>query len=371
MERRKLTKEDIDKVRNIEGFPIGSDEDIIALSDAPFYTACPNPFIEDFIKEYGTPYDEETDDYHREPFAADVSEGKSDPIYNTHSYLTKVPHKAIMRYILHYTKPGDIVLDGFCGTGMTGVAAQMCDKPSADFRAQVLSEIKNAEFGPRYAVLNDLSPAATFIAANYNIQVENARAFEEKALEIIDACEREYSWMYKTKHHNQGQMMFGSDEGTINYVIWSDVFICPNCGKEFVFWDLSVDEDKKTTRDLMTCSHCSMKFKKKDCERSMTAYFDEGVGDTLSVAKQVPVLINYTYGGKRFDKKPDQSDIELLEKIENMKIPFWYPVRELPEGYNTEQPKKSHGFRYVHQFYTKCVGSFFSNASKSLSIGFM
>ena len=43
MERRKLTKEDIDKVRNIEGFPIGTDEDIIALSDAPFYTACPNP----------------------------------------------------------------------------------------------------------------------------------------------------------------------------------------------------------------------------------------------------------------------------------------------------------------------------------------
>ena len=60
MERRKLTKEDIDKVRNIEGFPIGTDEDIIALSDAPFYTACPNPFIEDFIKEYGTPYDEAT-----------------------------------------------------------------------------------------------------------------------------------------------------------------------------------------------------------------------------------------------------------------------------------------------------------------------
>ena len=72
MERRKLTKEDIDKMRNIEGFPIGTDEDIIALSDAPFYTACPNPFIEDFIKEYGTPYDEATDDYHREPFAADV-----------------------------------------------------------------------------------------------------------------------------------------------------------------------------------------------------------------------------------------------------------------------------------------------------------
>ena len=105
MERRKLTKEDIDKVRNIEGFPIGTDEDIIALSDAPFYTACPNPFIEDFIKEYGTPYDEETDDYHREPFSADVTAEKSDPIYNAHMYHTKVPYKAIMQYILQLYKP--------------------------------------------------------------------------------------------------------------------------------------------------------------------------------------------------------------------------------------------------------------------------
>ncbi|WP_219079298.1 DNA methyltransferase [Vibrio parahaemolyticus] len=38
----------------------------------------------------------------------------------------KVPHKAIMRYFLHYTQPGDVVLDGFSGSGMAGIAAQMC-----------------------------------------------------------------------------------------------------------------------------------------------------------------------------------------------------------------------------------------------------
>lgn len=114
--------------RKIEGFPIGEDEDILALSDPPYYTACPNPFIEDFIKHYGKPYDPETNDYRREPFAADVSEGKSDSIYNAHTYHTKVPHKAIMRYILHYTEPGDIVFDGFCGTGMTAVASYFCSK---------------------------------------------------------------------------------------------------------------------------------------------------------------------------------------------------------------------------------------------------
>ena len=43
--------------RKIKGFRIGSDEDILALSDPLYYTACPNPFIEDFIERWGEPYD--------------------------------------------------------------------------------------------------------------------------------------------------------------------------------------------------------------------------------------------------------------------------------------------------------------------------
>lgn len=90
------------------------------MSDPPWYTACPNPFLADFVRFHGAPYDPSIQD-NKEPFTADISEGKNDPIYNAHSYHTKVPHKAIMRYILHYTQPGDIIFDGFCGTGMTGV----------------------------------------------------------------------------------------------------------------------------------------------------------------------------------------------------------------------------------------------------------
>lgn len=96
---QKLTKADIDKVRHIEGFPIAKDEDIIALSRPPYYTACPNPFIEDFIRENGTPYDEATDNYHREPFAADVIASKYDSVYQFHPYHTKVPYKSIAKYV--------------------------------------------------------------------------------------------------------------------------------------------------------------------------------------------------------------------------------------------------------------------------------
>lgn len=179
MEPRKLTTADIDKVRHIEGFPVGTDEDIIALSNAPYYTACPNPFIEEFIRENGTSYDETSDDYHREPFAADVSEGKNDPIYMAHTYHTKVPYKAIMRYILHYTKPGDVVFDGFCGTGMTGVAAQMCGSDDYMLKAEMSAGNPEIEWGKRYAILSDLSPMATFISNGYNSPFSMSQFMDE------------------------------------------------------------------------------------------------------------------------------------------------------------------------------------------------
>ncbi len=206
-ERRAYLTEELRKklqdpeFRKIEGFPIGNDEDILALSDPPYYTACPNPWIADFINDQ-RPETRDTEPYHREPFAADVSEGKNDPIYSAHSYHTKVPHKAIMRYILHYTEPGDVVFDGFCGTGMTGVAAQLCGDlevvMSLGYKVNLDGTILQEEtdedgktvwrpfskLGARRAILNDLSPAATFIAYNYNTPVDVA-AFEKEAKRIL------------------------------------------------------------------------------------------------------------------------------------------------------------------------------------------
>jgi hypothetical protein len=56
--------------------------------------------LRDFVAKYARPYDPGTDDYDRPPFAADIKEGKNDPIYNAHSYHTKVPPRGIIPYIL-------------------------------------------------------------------------------------------------------------------------------------------------------------------------------------------------------------------------------------------------------------------------------
>lgn len=353
MEKRKLTKEDLDKVRDIEGFPIGSDEDIIALSDAPYYTACPNPFIKEFIEENGTPYDEETDDYHCEPFAADVSEGKNDPLYNSHGYHTKVPHKAIMRYLLHYTKPGDVVFDGFCGTGMTGLAAQACGTPDSEFKYKIESEMGNVDWGKRYSVLTDLSPIATVIAKNYNrsYDINDVNAAAER---VLRKMQREYGWMYQTKHVDGQQEVFSFDGrplyGTIDSIIWSDVLICPKCGKEFTFWDTGIDHKEGKVLDDFRCPDCGAALKKKDCEHAIA--MEEWSGRVIRSAKQVPVYIVYTLHGKRYSKAPDEEDLALIEKIEKTQIKDWYPDYQLPDGDKTSDPKKL-GIDRTSQFYSK------------------
>lgn len=355
MEPRKLTKSDIDSVRHIEGFPMADDSSIVDLSEAPYYTACPNPFIADFIAENGTPYDETRDDYHREPFASDVSEGKSDAIYNVHSYHTKVPHKAIMRYILHYTKPGDIVYDSFGGSGMTGVAAQMCGHRETVM--SLVASYKDAEesVGARKAIISDLSPAATFTALNYNYAVETV-ALTEAWNRVYRTVVEKYGWMLETSHVHEptALSLFKNDtgKGTINYSVWSDIMICPVCGQEFVFWDIAVDEENGTVRDKMNCPHCNCEMTKRECEKAMHSFIDSVTGELVTTIKQVPVLINYTWNGKKFDKKPDAEDLLLIEKIDAMKIPFWCPSDRMCEGTESRRNDK-YGILNVHQFFTK------------------
>jgi len=409
------------------GFPHGEIKDILNLSDPPYYTACPNPFIADFIKHYGKAYDPENDDYRREPFAADVSEGKNDPIYNAHSYHTKVPHKAIMRYILHYTEPGDVVFDGFCGTGMTGVAAQLCgdrktveslgykvddqgviyqrsEEPLINTDGHEMQKANQREsvsvrgwkpfsrLGARRAVLNDLSPAATFIAYNYNTPVD-VQAFEREAKRILKEVEEECGWMYATlASPEEGEPEAWADQlracktadearrlidslpnlGKINYTAWSDVFVCPECTHEVVFWEAAVDKDAGKVHKDFLCPHCDKWLSKSPAsprreakkpisqrrpnssklERAWITKYDKAIGQTIRQAKQVPVLINYSIGKKRFEKTPDAFDLGLIEKIEELDIPYWFPTNPIPEGDKTGEPLRI-GMTHVHHFYTK------------------
>ena len=322
--REKLIDPDF---RKIEGFPIGEDEDILRMSDPPYYTACPNPFLEDFVRFHGRPFDP-TERYHREPFAVDTTVGKTDALYKAHGYHTKVPHLAIVPSILHYTKPGDLVLDGFCGSGMTGVAAQWCGAAPADYRHELEAQWRaegrpKPEWGARRAILNDLGPAATFISAGYNLPFD-VRAFEREARRILDEVEAELGWMYETTHKD-------GKKGRINYTVWSEVFSCPECSGEVVFVEQALDKKTKRVKDEFPCPGCGAKVSKDRLERRLVTAVDPATGKPWRRITLVPVLLDLTpAGGRSLERTIGADDLAVLSEIDRLRFPSAVPAQPFP-----------------------------------------
>ena len=63
-------------------------------------------------------------------------------------------------------------------------------------------------------------------------------------------------------------------------------------------------------------------------------------------------MINYTFLGHRYDKVPDQNDLDVLDKIENMHIECWYPRNRMCEGREARRNDAA-GILNVNQFFTK------------------
>lgn len=314
--------------REQEGFPQGTDEAILTMSDPPYYTACPNPWLADYVTHYGKAYDAEAK-YSREPLAIDVSVGKTDQLYRAHSYHTKVPHLAIVPSILHYTQPGAIVLDGFAGSGMTGVAAQWCDSAPAAYRHELEMTWKKEgyhapKWGARHAILNDLSPAATFIGANYNIPFD-VEAFAKAGKQLLKEVEQEIGWMYETLHTD------GKTKAFIEYVVWSESLTCPTCSGEFVFSDGALDEETQQASNIVTCPHCGAQGTKEQMDLRFEAYLDPVTKAQEKRPKRDPIWIQYRIGKQKFGKKPDAHDLEVLRKIKDLPVPDAIPKDRLPD----------------------------------------
>lgn len=343
-------REKLPDLRERHDFPVGDDEDILRLSDPPYYTACPNPFLAEFLECYGRPYDPRVP-YHREPFTVDVSEGKTDQLYKAHGYHTKVPHLAIVPSILHYTKPGDVVLDGFCGSGMTGVATQWCGTAPREYQREIEQRWEKdargkPEWGTRRVILGDLSPAATFIASNYNIPFD-VDAFAKAAKRLLKTVEREIGWMYETLHSD------GKTKGQINYTVWSEVFSCPECAGEVVFVEEALDKETKRVKKEFPCPTCNTSLDRRSLERLQISRYDPILGETMRAPKRVPVMISYTVGSNRHEKRPDKQDFGTLQKVEEIRLPAEVPSIQLPYMHMTHERARMDyaGVTHLHHFF--------------------
>lgn len=337
-ERREYFREELRKklpeLKKIEGFPTTEDESIIEISDPPYYTACPNPWLDTYINTWKKKYFKEKVEsgYNRAPYTNDVIETKFTKVYKAHSYHTKVPPEAIAKYLRHYTNDGDVILDGFSGSGMTGYATKTC----------------NDEGGRRLSILNDLSPAATLMSYNYNVSL-NKEELEKSAMSIIKKLRKDFDYYHTTFHSLDGNT---DEKGHVNYVVWSDVFICNACQKEIIFWDQAVDKENKKVMSDFECGHCKASTKKKELANAKLTYYDNLLNETITIIKQVPVLINYTYNKKRFEKKPDSYDLDLINEIKIKSKNINYKTQRMPEGRESRRNDRK-GLTHTHLYYTE------------------
>ncbi len=353
-ERRAWFRDELRKklpeLRQIEGFPIGTDDDIIALSDPPYYTACPNPWLNDFVAEWEAERRKMglEDKAVSAPYSFAIKEQKNNPIYVAHSYHTKVPPEVIMNYYLYYTKPGDIVIDSFAGTGMAGVAANLCGDPSKALREKFNEKWrtqfgKRIDWGFRNCILGDLSPITSYITYNYTNPI-SSKHFKKAAEEIFKQLYDELGWLYEFNDPHYGKC-------SVIYYVWSEKQVCPNCGKSFVYWDESVDISSDSQLESYPCPHCGTVINKRSSQKKFSTRIDPILHEAVSMVEMVPVFASFEDSkGHRHERELTKEErIKYYYDIES--FPQSIPISKLAKGDKTIDPFRL-GINHLHQFYT-------------------
>src|SRR5690606_16347487 len=99
-------------------------EDSIPPMPEGYYSSGLNPHLRDFVEKYSKLYVPEADEYNVPAFNQQITiEKRKSASMDLHIYWSKKHHEAIAQYVQHYTEPGDILLDPFCGSGGTALAA--------------------------------------------------------------------------------------------------------------------------------------------------------------------------------------------------------------------------------------------------------
>lgn len=320
---------------------------VLAMSSPPWHTATVNPFVRAWIASFAVDRAPRLDPG---PYLDDVQGSKATLQYKAHSYPTKVPPEVIVRLLLHYTQPGDVVLDGFSGSGMTGVAAQMCATPNAAVDAEFRRRGHVPRWGVRRAVLNDLAPNATFLASGVTLPVD-AHVFETASGLLLERLRRELGWMYATTTP-QGE------QAVIDYTVWSEVFTCPHCAGAVVFYDGAFDQSTGLVADAFPCSECGASVGKKSSpplQRRLTTV-RLLTGELIERVELRPVRIYYRIRTNQRSmtgsKKPDAEDLAVLNRAASLSVPHApaspLPLEQMVHG-SRLGPK---GFKAVQHLYT-------------------
>ncbi len=164
----------------------------------------------------------------------ELAVGRSDPAYMAHAYLTKVPVPAIIPFIEAYSKPGDVIVDPFAGSGMTGVASAMVG---------------------RSAKLFDISVLGRHIGSNY-VNLVNPAQLEKYSREVVEASKEVLGNLYKETCANC------DSPAELAKAVWSFVVECRECKAPVNYYHALEAAD--WVKPNMVCPHCESTVSSRD-----------------------------------------------------------------------------------------------------------
>ncbi len=212
-----------------------------------------------------------------------VEGSKSSPSYLAHTYHTKVPPEVVEQAVRTFSLPGEVVLDPFSGSGMTGVGALAAG---------------------RRAILIDLSPSAAFLSRAHCAPVDLA-AFERAVRRVTSEVSEEAAWLYQAACPSCG---LGA---RLEKAIWTEVVACPACGAPIRVYEAALGEDRRIHQSF-ACPRCDQRVRR-------------GEGPRLRF--EPAVLETWCGGCGRLRIAPRSLDLRLIREIERDGIPdrYWYP----------------------------------------------
>lgn len=88
-------------------------------------------------------------------YADPLQARRTGPLYNAFSYPTKISPEVIALFIATHTRVGSTVVDTFSGSGTTGVAAILSERPTQ----QMIDQAKRLGLTPTWGPRNPPAPA--------------------------------------------------------------------------------------------------------------------------------------------------------------------------------------------------------------------
>lgn len=235
------------------------------------------------------------------------------PVYKIHRYFARRPWSVFNELIKYYSNPGDIILDTFCGGGVTVIEGLRLRRKTIGI---------------------DLNPMATFITKcealhiNLKLPTKEMKAIEKDVKEEIER-------FYLTECPKCKSLT------PFKWMKLSHVYACPNCGKAVI-----ISKAHKQSGGRYICYNCR---------------------ETLCVtdAKKIeikPIQIGFECINPKCrvkgEKEPTNLDLKNIEKIKKnfTKIvkakKLWFPKDKMPMNYDLRRPY-NYKMKYFVDFLTK------------------